>query len=482
MKRLLFCLALLPFYGNAQVASADSKKLTPPNVIFIMADDMGYGDPGCNNPKSKIPTPNIDSLAKGGMRFTDAHAPGSVCVPTRYSLMTGRYPMRMPRRGGSRINPDTLTVGAMLQKQGYRTACVGKWHLGFDLGSPKDYAAAHKDGPADRGFHSYFGIPASLDIPPYYYVRDRKAVAPPTNTIEASNSPGWTPIQGAFWRKGGIAPGFKHIDVLPDLTGEAIKVLEQHQKATKDKPLFLYFALPAPHTPWLPTKQFQGKTKVGSYGDFTVQVDDAVGQVLKTLERLKMSENTLVIFTSDNGPVWYPTDVKKYQHACTGVFRGMKGDAWEGGHRMPFLARWPGVITPGSVSAETICHVDLMATLADILKLPLPKDQAVDSHSFLPSLLGQKLEKPIREATIHQASSRTLAVRQGPWKLIPQLGSGGFSKPRKIQPMKDGPKGQLYHLGKDPGETTNLYQKHPEIVKRLSGILKRYQSEGRSRP
>ncbi len=438
-----------------------------PNIVFIMADDMGYGDPGCYNSKSKIPTPNIDQLAKDGMRFTDAHAPAAVCVPTRYGLITGRYPYRMTRQTPSRIKPDTFTLGALLKRKSYRSICVGKWHLGFaNEKSPMNLP--RNGGPVDRGFDHYFGIPASLDIPPYYYIENRNCVAPPSQKVKASSSPNVTPIQGAFWRAGGIAPGFKHVDVLPKLTEKAIEALQNHQKKSRH-PFFLYLALPAPHTPWLPTKPFLGKSKAGSYGDFTVQVDHTVGRILQTLKSLNVADNTLVIFTSDNGPVWYPQDVKKYDHSSTGVFRGMKGDAFEGGHRMPFIARWPGKIKKGSTSDQLICHTDLMATFADILNVKLPKGAGIDSISFLPALLSR--DTKTRAMLIHQSSRRVLSIRHGDWKLIPSLGSGGFTRPSRVKPTKNGPKGQLYYLKTDPGETKNLYQSKPDLVRKLSLML-----------
>ncbi len=462
-------------------ASLSSRAFTAsgPNIVFIMADDMGHGDARCFNGESKIPTPNIDRLAKDGIRFTDAHAPAAVCVPTRYGLMTGRYPFRMTRLSGPLIAPGRLTVARLLKTEGYTTACVGKWHLGFENQKNPRSGQRLAGGPLDHGFDQYFGIPASLDQPPYYYIENDRCVAAPSERIEASDSPGWTSIQGAFWRSGGIAPGFKHADVLPKFTEKAIAFLAEREPS---KPFFLYVALAGPHTPWLPHEKFVGKSLASMYGDFAHEVDHCVGEILDELDRRELTENTLVIFTSDNGPVWYPHDVDKYGHSSTGVLRGMKGDAWEGGHRVPFIARWPGKIRPGTKSSEVICHTDMLATFAAIVGRELPDDAGADSFDISPALLGKSSDKPLREATVFQSSDRVLAIRQGPWKLIPQLGSGGFSKPRRVKPEPGGPTGQLYDLEKDPPESKNVFLDHPEIVAKLKGLLERYRREGRSRP
>lgn len=448
-----------------------------PNIVFILADDMGYGDPQCYNSNSKIPTPHIDRLAKEGMRFTDAHAPAAVCVPTRYGLLSGRYPFRRKGGKGPLLEEGRLTLASLLQQQGYHTGMVGKWHLRFHMNG---YDKPLKGGPVDRGFDSFFGMHASLDIPPYYYIEGDRAVQPPTESIEASSSEGVTRIQGAFWRAGKIAPNFKHREVLPKWTGKATAFIDDHLQKSPDKPFFLYLALTAPHTPWLPTEPFEGQSKAGDYGDFTHQVDATVGQVLAALDRHNIADDTLVMFTSDNGPVWYDQDVKRYGHNCVGPLRGMKGDAWEGGHRMPFVARWPKQIPAGSESDEVICLTDMMATYAAILDVKLPEDAGEDSYNILPVLLGKKRDAPVREATVFQSSGGVLAIRQGAWKLIPALGSGGFSQPRRVKPEPDGPQGQLYNLAEDLGEQNNLWKEHPEIVKRLAGVLAKYKREGRS--
>lgn len=474
-------LSFLVFQFVVLQAGLAEDTMTPPHIVIVMVDDMGYGDPGCYNANSKIPMPHFDSLARDGMRFTDAHAPGPLCHLSRYGLLTGRYPFRAnPNlwRTQPTIDEDQFTIASLLQHYGYQTAMVGKWHLGF---AEDGYDKPLPGGPVDRGFQSFFGIRASTDIPPYFYIRGNRAVTPPTNQIEANKSPGWSPIQGAFWRAGGIAPDLRLKDVLPRFTDEAVQVIQQHAKSGKEKPLMLYLAYPAPHTPWLPSPKFKGSSKASMYGDFTVMVDDMLGRVLKALDKAKMSDDTLVIVTSDNGPVWYDTDVERYDHDSSGGLRGMKADAWEGGHRMPFVVRWPGVVKAGSVSRQIICFTDLIATFVDILDIDLPDHVAPDSFSLLPELQGnQPADQPLRPSFVMASGNRTMMVRMGDWKLIEGLGSGGFSKPARVKPSPGGPTGQLYNLADDLDESENLFDKHPEIVKRLRDELNRVKDSGRS--
>jgi arylsulfatase A len=456
---LLFCLA--PVLPGAE----------KPNIVVLLVDDMGYGDPRCFNPQSKIATPNIDRLAREGMMFTDAHAPGPLCHPSRYGLMTGRYPFRTDITRWPKqplIETGQMTIASLLQTQGYRTAMVGKWHLGF---REKGYDQPLRGGPVDCGFDSFFGMRASTDIAPYFYIRGDRAVAPPTGHIAENHSEGWTPTQGAFWREGGIAPGLDLKDVLPTLTDEACAVINaqagKHPEARP--PLMLYLAYTAPHTPWLPTAEFAGKSGAGMYGDFVMMVDAQIGRVLAALERAGLMQDTLLVFTSDNGPVWHPADVARFGHNASGGLRGMKGDAWEAGHRMPFIVRWPGRVKPGTVSDQTICFTDLLATFADVCGAKLPAGVGPDSFSFLPVLEGrQPKDQPIRGPIVMRAgSSSAMLIRSGDWKLINQLGSGGFTQPKTITPGPGDPAGQLYNLRNDPAETNNLYLKHPEIVAQL---------------
>lgn len=476
MLRLTSLAALLILLLTSLVHAAS------PHVVIILVDDMGYGDPGCYNPDSKIPTPNIDRIAAEGMRFTDAHAPGPLCHVSRYGLMTGRYPFRTncgvwPKQAV--IDKDRMTIASLAESQGYRTAMVGKWHLGFD---ENGYENPLPGGPVDRGFDSYFGIRASTDIPPYFYIRDNKAVTPPTDHIDANNSEGWSPIQGAFWRAGGIAPGLELKNVLPRFTDEAIDVIRGHAKSGDDRPLMLYLAYPAPHTPWLPASEFEGKSGAGMYGDFTMMVDAKIGRVLAALETTGMAEETLLIFTSDNGPVWYDEDVERFDHDSAGGLRGMKADAWEAGHRMPFIVRWPGTVSAGAVTDQLTCFTDIFATLADILDVELQDEAAPDSFSFLATLRGDTSQSDgLRTSLVTPAGNGTLTIRDGDWKLITALGSGGFSKPKRIQPVPGEPQGQLYNLADDLGETNNRYLDQPEIVERLQAQLEQIQTSGRHR-
>ena len=464
------------FHTNAaEPANIANSGLKParPNIVFILVDDMGYGDPGCYNSESKILTPSIDSLARDGMRFTDAHASGPLCHLSRYGLMTGQYPFRATPnkwRQQPTIAEDRVTMPGLLKSAGYSTAMVGKWHLGF---REDGYDKPLPGGPADRGFDSFFGIRASTDIPPYFYIRGNRAVSPPTSHIGANSSAGWSPIQGEFWREGGIAPDLALKDVLPRFTEEAISVLEKHSAAKTQTPLMMYLAYPAPHTPWLPSRQFAGKSQAGMYGDFMMMVDHHIGRVLQTLESTGMADDTLVIFTSDNGPVWYDKDVEKFGHDSSGGLRGMKSDAWECGHRMPFVVRWPGIVDSGTTAEQTISFVDVMATLAEVADVDLPGDAAPDSYSFRDVLIGRQLDQPTRTDLVLKSGNGFMTIRSGDWKYIDGLGSGGFSKPNRVKPGKGGPVGQLYNLKLDPDESDNVYSDHTDLAKQLQARMKR---------
>jgi arylsulfatase A-like enzyme len=467
-----------------------------PNIVLILADDMGYGDVGAFNPESKIATPNIDGLAWQGIRLTDAHS-APLCIPTRYGLLTGRYLFRTNRdmMRDALIEPGRPTLASLLKEAGYTTAMVGKWHLGFaDLGvhpAPLDYAKPLRGGPVDHGFDTYFGIPASLDVAPYFFIENDRAVEAATGTTEEHHSPGWRSIQGEFWRGGRIAPDFKHEEVLPRLTDRAVHYLES--RAGSRQPFFFYFALPAPHPPWVPLERFRGKSGAGMYGDYVMEVDADVGRVLAALQKAGKANDTLVIITSDNGPTWYEADVRKYGHSAAGGWRGMKADVWEGGHRMPFVARWPGKIAAGASSTQLVSLTDMVATFAHLTGQTLSHGAGEDSLSVLPILLG-RTSKPIRDTIIHEGGPGELAIRQGNWKLIPWLSdmsmfegfgygpSSEFTPPAKEVPRPGGPQAQLYNLAEDPGERHNVYTEHPEIVQRLAELLQRYRREGRSRP
>jgi arylsulfatase A len=443
-----------------------TRKEVQPNILLILADDMGYGDPACYNPESRILTPNIDNLASNGIRFLNAHSSAAWCTPSRYGLLTGRYPMRKDIGLAGReclIEPSQINLASMLKSQGYYTACIGKWHLGFDT---IDYEKGIRGGPVDRGFDYYFGIPVSLDIPPYYYIENDHCVEAPTIPIEASSSPEVSVVQGEFWRKGLIAPGFKHQEVLPMLTEKVIEVIEKHQAKNAEIPFFLYFPLPAPHTPWLPTDEFVGKSQAGMYGDFVMQVDYTIGQILKTLDALKITNNTMVIFSSDNGPVWFDEDIARHNHRSSYYLKGIKSDMWEGGHRVPFIVQWPHQIKKNSSSSELIGFTDVLATLAELCKSKLDFG-SLDSESFLPVLLSQQFESPIREELI--VDNKAIITQE--WKLI--LGHGGDGFNRAYSPSRERflslplNEGELYNIREDSTESNNIYKDNPDQVETL---------------
>jgi arylsulfatase A-like enzyme len=453
------CLCALLWLLACQPAGepGDGDRTVSPNVLLILVDDLGYGDLSGYNPQSQIQTPALDQLAAEGLLFTDAHAPAAVCIPSRYGLLTGRYPFRHgnQRHQGSLIEPDRLTLGSLMQQAGYHTACIGKWHLGLGPNEQEPVAGERfPAGPVDRGFDFYFGIPASLDIPPYYFVENDTPLALPTDSVGDSQSEGWSPIQGAFWRGGAAAPDFEHAAVTPTLLSRAGQYLQT--AARQDSPFFLYLALPSPHTPWVPTEAFRGSSQAGLYGDFVQQVDAGLGQLLAQLDSLGLAENTLVLFSSDNGPVWYPENTETYGHSATGPLRGMKGDAYEGGHRMPFLVRWPGVVPAGSQSKALICFTDVLATLAELTGQTIDSSRVEDSQSFLPVL--RALQQPGPRQTLLVESVWGLHLwREGDWAYLNGQGSGGFSYhfPRPKEDLAATPP-QLYHLGRDLGQQHDL--------------------------
>ena len=464
----------LKVVGGA-VVPARAAATERPNIVYILADDLGWGDLGCYNRESAVPTPQADRFASEGVRFTDMHSPSSVCTPTRYGILTGRYCWRSRLKSGvlngyspNLIESGRLTVPAMLKAQGYATAGIGKWHLGLGDREKTDYSQPLQPGPLDHGFDYYYGIPASLDMDPYLYFENRRVVEQPTGHTDGSSTP-----RGVFWRAGGIAPGFQLDQVLPTLGDKAI----QYVRRQHSQPYFLYLALPAPHTPWLPLPKYRNRSKAGIYGDFVSMVDDTLGQVLKAIDR----RNTLVIFASDNGADWKMEDKARFAHRANANWRGEKADIWDAGHRIPFLARWPGRIPAGTVTAELGCLTDFMATAAAVTGAALPRTSAEDSYNLLPAMLG-KQGPPIREAVVHHSNAGMFAIRQGSWKLELGLGSGGFTPPVHIDPAPGGPAGQLYDLEKDPAEEVNLYQQRPEVVARLTALLERYQTQGYSRP
>lgn len=459
--------------AGLSISSADGKPLAEergsPNIVFILADDLGYGDVHCLNPEhGKIPTPGADRLAAEGMIFTDAHSGSSVCTPTRYGLLTGRYSWRTRLQQGVAtgfapclIAEDRPTVAGFLREQGYHTGIVGKWHLDFQYQEPDTgqfllrkntklppIGAVIPDGPISRGFVFFHG---------FHHAREMKAVMEQDRVIAHD----------------------AEINMLPRLTRKAVEYIDA--RANDERPFFLYVPLGSPHTPILPSPEWQGRSGLGEYGDFVMQTDDVITQISAALARHHLTENTLVIFTSDNG-CSKAAGIKQLAtqgHRVSGALRGSKADIWEGGHRVPFIVRWPGRVEPGTRCDQVICLTDLFATLADVLEKPLPQGAAEDSVSFLPALSGQPIAST-RAGIVHHSISGHFAYRLGPWKLALARGSGGWTSLRENEVPKDSPPAQLYHLGQDLGETENRYRHEPEVAERLLNQLKADIEDGRS--
>ena len=476
-----------------------------PNIVYILCDDLGYGDVRCLNPQGKIPTPQLDGLAARGMIFTDAHSGSSVCTPTRYGVLTGRYAWRSRLQQGvlgglspRLIEPGRLTVAGLLKEQGYHTTCIGKWHLGMDwvkrpgksvsdlsIETPDqvgnvDYAQPIASGPNSVGFDEYFGISASLDMVPYTYIQNDRVVEFPG---AEKTFPMMLGRAGRTTRKGPAAVNFDATDVLPDLTRRATDSITKQAAAAKaGRPFFLYLPLASPHTPIVPPPEWQGRSGLNPYADFVMQTDACIGQVLHALDENELADNTLVIVTSDNGcsPEAKFDELLEKGHNPSFIFRGHKADIYEGGHRMPFIVRWPGRVRPGSRSERLVCLTDLLATCADILQVKLPDTAGEDSVSFLPALMEQS-DGPARDAVVHHSINGSFAIRQGQWKLALCPGSGGWSAPR---PGRDDssalPLVQLYDLPNDPGEQRNVQAEHADVVARLTSLLEKYAADGRS--
>ena len=489
------------FLIGCGIDSPESKE-TPlgsefPHIVYILADDMGYGDLSSLNQEAGIHTPHMDRIVREGIHFTDFHTNSAVCTPTRYGILTGRYAWRSRLKTGvlwgydpPLIEEGRVTVASFLQENGYHTACVGKWHLGlgwqqknpeepiytkfrwdhvFEEGddSNVDFSQEIVGGPVDLGFDYSYIIPASLDMSPYVYIENKSVVELPTAFTPGKNQE--EDGRGVFWRSGEVSPSFQFENVLATLTEKAVAYL--HSRHNEQEPFFLYFPLTAPHTPWLPTDAVNGKSQAGRYGDFVTLVDQTVGAILEALDELNLKDQTLLIVSSDNGAHWTPEDKVEFAHRANHIYRGQKADIYEGGHRVPYIARWPGRISPGSKSDQTMCSTDLLATVSGIVGKPLPQGSGEDSYNMLAAYSAKKLEKPIREYTIHHSLNGHFAIRKGNWKFTPHLGSGGFTQPNNDDPKEAGKKGTLYDLQNDPQETTNLYNEQPEIVSELTAIL-----------
>ena len=481
-----------------------------PNIVYILADDLGYGDLGCNNPAGRVPTPNLDRLARDGMRFTDAHAASSVCTPSRYSILTGRYAWRSRlTRGivwqwdGSLIEPDRLTVAELLRGEGYRTACLGKWHLGWDWPTLNgahpnetlpfglrnkdlaevrhrfgieqiDYAGRLGGGPVDRGFDSYFGVDVP-NFPPYAWFRDDRLVEQPTQDKPPE----------MYGEPGRMCAGWKFEKMIPELTRRAVELVTEQgtaQAAGEGAPFFLYVPLTSPHSPIVPNEQFRGMSGIGAYGDFVCEVDWVVGRIDEALERAGMRDRTLLSVTSDNGPEDRTRDdegvyerARVRDHYSMGPLRGIKRDAWEGGHRVPFIASWPGVIPPGSRCDQLIGLWDLMATCAELTGVELPDRVAEDSVSILPLLRGE-LERPVREFAIHHSASGKFAVRRREWILIDAPDGADNVEPEWFRAERGysphGHPGELYDLSDDVSQRVNRYASEPDLVAEFLRLLR----------
>ena len=490
--------------GRLPAADTDSN---PPNIVIILADDLGYGDVRCYNPeRGKIPTPRIDRLAEQGMRFTDAHSSSGVCSPSRYTLLTGRYHWRTRLQqgivgpfGDPLIAPDRLTVARLLAGRGYRTACIGKWHLGWDWpilpgdkgmfhsrpnleksGKTRVATARQKDlwkevfaqhipgGPTTRGFGSYFGTDVP-NWPPFCFIEDDRTLGIPSQFLPAR----------LFERnlaslQGPALEGWKLRPILPTLADRACRFIEQ--SADGPHPFFLYLPLTSPHTPLAVNEAWQGKSGLNAYADFVMETDNTIGRVLDALQTSGAAANTLVVLTSDNGCARYigVTELEQKGHYPSGPLRGYKMDVWEGGHRVPFIVRWPGTVKPGSTCAHLVHHADLMATCAEVVGTHVPEEAGEDSTSLLPLLTGG--DQPVRHVAVNQSSRGMLAIRRGPWKLIFGRGSGSGIQGNDPHPV------QLYNLDDDLGESKNLCEQRPEVVAELTALMDKVVADGRSTP
>jgi arylsulfatase A-like enzyme len=471
-----------------------------PNIILVLADDLGYGDITALNPGSVIPTPYMDRIASEGMVFTDAHSYSGVCTPSRYGLLTGRYCFRTRLKSGvlgghdaSLIEPGRETLATLLGRAGYRSACVGKWHLGLDFKKKDpalplyegtgfsnttstanvDYTGMVEGGPLDHGFDYSYILPASLDMQPYIFISNKQVVNTDLEHIEGVR----VRTRELFWRHGDAEKEFDFTDVLPRLTHQALGFIRNHTAVTPDQPFFLYFPLTAPHIPYVPRPEFEGSSEAGLYGDFVNQVDYTIGDILELVDSLRIFENTIFIVTSDNGARWHPEDIAMYGHRANYKFRGMKSDVWEGGHRVPFLVRWPYKVEQGSSSDRMVCLNDLLATFAELTGQEVDWNAGEDSFSFLGALTGKESGMEERSIMVNQSISSTLSIRQDNWKLILDKSSGGWSHAE----IGEGPPMQLYDLDRDVGEQHNLYAEMPEKVAELQALLEMIRLEGRSR-
>lgn len=499
MKLLLFCVLI----GLTTLAHSAEK----PNVLILYADDLGFGDLSIQNPDSKIPTPNLDQLAKEGMRFTDGHSSSGICTPSRYALLTGRHHWRdfhgiVNAFGDSPFKKERLTLPEMMKAKGYRTAAIGKWHLGWNWDAIKkpgakpsgegrkrvwgpeafDWSKSIPNGPLDHGFDHYFGDTV-INFPPYCWIEDDKVVKVPDTLMDTSK---WKPIKEGNWecRPGPMTSDWDPYENIPTTTQKGIDYIKA--SASKEEPFFLYFAFPSPHAPIIPNDEFDGKSEAGPYGDFVYETDHACGRILEALKEAGVAENTIVIFSADNGPEKYAyARDEKFDHWSAKPFRGLKRDIYEGGHHVPFIVKWPGLTEAGSTSDALVSQIDIMATLASMLEFELPDDAAEDSHDLLPLIKGD-VEK-VRNSHVHNTKENSYAIRDGEWILVAAKtgylsGRNKAWEAKRNYPADDDSEYELYHFPSDPGQMKNVAKEHPEKVGEMAALLKQIREQGYSAP
>jgi arylsulfatase A-like enzyme len=463
-----------------------------PNIVILYADDMGVADVSYGNPKAKIQTPHLDKLASQGMTFTDGHSSSGICTPSRFALLTGQHHWRrfhgiVGAFGGTVFEPDDFTIAKMFKQKGYSTGCFGKWHLGWNFdairkpgakkGDPHaesyDWTKRFPDGPLDQGFDYYFGD-GTINFPPYCWIEGDRFVTTPTKPVIKSR-----PLAGSgSFRPGPMAESWNPFDILPTITQ---KTVEWIAKQKKEQPFFAYLAFNSPHYPIVPNKEYHGKSKAGYYGDFVIETDGMVGKVMQALQEHGFSDNTLVIFSADNGAETHAFErLEKFDQWSSGKYRGLKRDIYEGGHRVPFIVKWPGRVKKGVRSDEVVSQVDLASTFAKIIDYPLAKTEAIDSYNLLPVLAGKKYSKPLRVATVQNTSAKKFALRQGDWVLI-NAPTGAAKKEQQdylnhfgLEPYGKENQGLLFNLKNDPRQSNNLYSQYPSKVKKMRALLESY--------
>ncbi|WP_319481329.1 arylsulfatase [uncultured Draconibacterium sp.] len=505
-------LAVLVVCGLFFSCEVKQEKIINPNIVIIYTDDQGSGDVSALNPEAKFNTPNLDKMVNEGVTFTDGHSSDAVCSPSRYTLLTGRYSWRTSLKKGvlgadgpCLIDDGRMTIASMLKEQGYNTAMVGKWHLQMDFagtkGKDRDWSKPFTDGPIEKGFDYFFGLPASMNFGVLTYLENDRVLEPATlwtkkkknpipssfhNAVSPADYRMTPPFQVEPESKGWIeaAPSFNDELVLETLASKAVDYINRvADEAKNGKPFFLYFPLTSPHLPHCTHPDFRGRSNCGNYGDFMEETDYRIGQVLEALKENGLEENTLVIFSSDNGAETnYEYWREKYNHLSSLHFKGGKRDIYEGGHRVPFLMRWPKVIKAGSKIDVPVCQSDYLATIAEIVGAEIPENAAEDSYNLLPLISENIPEEECQSdrAIIHHSASGHFAIRKGKWKLNMLRGSGGSFKPVFIEPAEGEALYELYNIDTDPGETINLYFEQPEIVKTLKAEISQIINAGRS--